>query len=370
MAINPLGPQPGQSPSEVVKGFLDAMQATPDPHRRGPGVPRRAVQGRLGPRGDGHLRHRVPPAAQPGGGQPGRRHAHRRGPDRRARLVAGRGHGDDDLHFTVVQEDGRVPDRRSAGHADRPAELVRAAVPPGPALLLRPDLAGAGPRPGLRAAQRRPRLDTGPAADRRPGARPRRLLAQRCSRRAPTPRSRSRSRTTASPRSTSSATSRCPGSLDRGLLVAQLAWTLRQVPSVAQPERVRRRGAGHARRPARGQRDDGRGVRPVRRGRQQAPLRSRGRADGRGQRAEPGRGRRAVRPGRPRPAVDHAGPRARRGPRGSPRTARRSTSAPSAPPPSRRRSRRSSPGPPTCWSRPGTSPTGSGWSTAGRKAPS
>ena len=29
MAINPLGPQPGQSPSEVVKGFLDAMQATP-----------------------------------------------------------------------------------------------------------------------------------------------------------------------------------------------------------------------------------------------------------------------------------------------------------------------------------------------------
>ena len=29
MAINPLGPQPDQSPSEVVKGFLDAMQATP-----------------------------------------------------------------------------------------------------------------------------------------------------------------------------------------------------------------------------------------------------------------------------------------------------------------------------------------------------
>lgn len=29
MAINPLGPQPGQSRSEVVKGFLDAMQATP-----------------------------------------------------------------------------------------------------------------------------------------------------------------------------------------------------------------------------------------------------------------------------------------------------------------------------------------------------
>lgn len=29
MAINPVGPQPGQSRSEVVKGFLDAMQATP-----------------------------------------------------------------------------------------------------------------------------------------------------------------------------------------------------------------------------------------------------------------------------------------------------------------------------------------------------
>ncbi|WP_372734951.1 LpqB family beta-propeller domain-containing protein [Nocardioides sp.] len=29
MAINPVGPQPGQSPAEVVKGFLDAMQATP-----------------------------------------------------------------------------------------------------------------------------------------------------------------------------------------------------------------------------------------------------------------------------------------------------------------------------------------------------
>jgi hypothetical protein len=29
MAINPLGPQPGQSPSQVVKGFLDAMRATP-----------------------------------------------------------------------------------------------------------------------------------------------------------------------------------------------------------------------------------------------------------------------------------------------------------------------------------------------------
>jgi hypothetical protein len=29
MAINPLGPQPGQSRSDVVKGFLDAMQATP-----------------------------------------------------------------------------------------------------------------------------------------------------------------------------------------------------------------------------------------------------------------------------------------------------------------------------------------------------
>ena len=29
MNINPRGPQPGQSPSEVVEGFLDAMQATP-----------------------------------------------------------------------------------------------------------------------------------------------------------------------------------------------------------------------------------------------------------------------------------------------------------------------------------------------------
>ena len=29
MAINPVGPQPDQSPSDVVKGFLDAMQATP-----------------------------------------------------------------------------------------------------------------------------------------------------------------------------------------------------------------------------------------------------------------------------------------------------------------------------------------------------
>lgn len=29
MTIDPLGPQPGQSPSDVVKGFLDAMQATP-----------------------------------------------------------------------------------------------------------------------------------------------------------------------------------------------------------------------------------------------------------------------------------------------------------------------------------------------------
>jgi hypothetical protein len=29
MTVDPLGPQPGQSPSEVVKGFLDAMQATP-----------------------------------------------------------------------------------------------------------------------------------------------------------------------------------------------------------------------------------------------------------------------------------------------------------------------------------------------------
>ncbi|MBJ7359483.1 LpqB family beta-propeller domain-containing protein [Nocardioides sp.] len=29
MAINPLGPQPGQSRSDVVKGFLDAMRATP-----------------------------------------------------------------------------------------------------------------------------------------------------------------------------------------------------------------------------------------------------------------------------------------------------------------------------------------------------
>jgi len=29
MAINPVGPQPDQSPSEVVKGFLDAMRATP-----------------------------------------------------------------------------------------------------------------------------------------------------------------------------------------------------------------------------------------------------------------------------------------------------------------------------------------------------
>ena len=141
-------------------------------------------------------------------------------------------------------------------------------------------------------------------------------------------------------------------------------------PVGAQPERLRRRRAGHARRPARGQRDHRRGVRPLRRGRQPAPVRPRGRTDGRGQRPEPRRGGRSVRPGRPGPAVDHARPQRVAGRRGHRGRLGDRTSVPSGPPPSRRRSRPSSPGPPTCWSRPGTSPTGSGWSTAGRRVPS
>ena len=78
------------------------------------------------------------------------------------------------------------------------------------------------------------------------------------SRRVPTPRSRSRSPTTASLRWTSSATSRCPGSS------TEVSWSPSSPGPCARSRRSRslsvsrRRGAGHARRPDRGQRDDGR----------------------------------------------------------------------------------------------------------------
>ena len=74
---------------------------------------------------------------------------------------------------------------------------------------------------------------------------------------------------------------------------------------------------------------------------------------------------RPVRPGRPGPALDHARPErvAAAGVTADGSALLRRTRARDD---RAGRSRRSSPGPPTCWSRPGTSATGSGWSTAGR----
>ena len=145
---------PASRRSEVVKGFLDAMQATPirddvareflteRPHATSGSPTATIIYDDIS----------LPRPAR--GRQPGRRHPDRRRPDRRARAPGrARSTRRTDLQLHGRRGGRRVPDRRPAGRPDRPADLVRAAVPPGLALLLRPDLAGARPGPGVRAAR-------------------------------------------------------------------------------------------------------------------------------------------------------------------------------------------------------------------------
>ena len=145
------------------------------------------------------------------------------------------------------------------------------------------------------------------------------------------------SRTTASPRSTSSATSRCPGSSTGA------SWSPSSPGPCGRSPRSAASSVSVAGQPAT---PAGQPELSVTTGEAFAPyvadakapllLRPRGRADGRRRRPDPRSRRRAVRPGRPGPAVDHRLTSARPRPPRSPRTARPSTSAPSGPPPSRR----------------------------------
>ena len=91
MAINPLGPQPGQSPSEVVKGFLDAMQATPirtDVAREFLAEPAQDV---WNPEATVIYDSASLPRPSPVGGDLVDVELDRREPDRRAGVLAGRG---------------------------------------------------------------------------------------------------------------------------------------------------------------------------------------------------------------------------------------------------------------------------------------
>ena len=132
-------------------------------------------------------------------------------------------------------EDGQWRISEPPDCADRPEVVVRAAVPAGLALLLRPLGHVAGPRAGLRAARPAVRLDAGQRAARRSVPRAGGHRAQlpaaaaalagvraRLGRRRGPGRADQRHRRTTP----------MPAPAEAELLVSQLAWTLRQDPSI------------------------------------------------------------------------------------------------------------------------------------------
>ena len=256
MAINPLGPQPGQSPERGRQGFPRRDAGDADPHRRRPGVPRRAGQDVWNPEATVIYDAASLPRPSPEGGDlvdvelTGANRIDQRGSWQGAVR-------DDDLRFKVVAGG------RGVRIVDPPDALIvpqswyAAAVPPGPRSTssTRPRRCWCPTRSSSRATRDLAstlvqRLIAGPAPD----------LVDYSHNALPT----GADPDISVPVSDDGVAAvdivgdvTMPGLLDRGLLVAQLAWTLRQVPVGPEPERHRRRGVGHARRPARGQREDG-----------------------------------------------------------------------------------------------------------------
>ena len=296
MAINPLGPQPGQSPSEVVKGFLDAMQATPirtDVAREFLAEPAKDV---WNPEATVIYDAASLPRPSPEGGDlvdvklTGANRIDERGSWQGAV-------SDDDLRFKVVPEDGEFriagpPDALivpQSWYAQRFRQVSLYFFDPTSQVLV-PDPVFV-PRNADLPSTLVQRLIAGPAPE--VAEYSRNLLPAGADPEISVPVSDDGLATVDIGGDVA-----MPGLLDSGLLVAQLAWTLRQVPSVrslsvsvdgepvtpaGQPEVSVTTGEPFAPYVA-----------------EANPLQFRppGRADGRGQRPEPRRGGRPLRPGR------------------------------------------------------------------------
>jgi hypothetical protein len=230
MAINPLGPQPDQSRSDVVKGFLDAMQATPiryDVARqflaersKSTWVPDETIV---------YDTASLPrPSAQAGDvvdvKLTGADRIDDRGSWQGAIL-------EDDLHFTVVEEDGQFridtpPDSLivpQGWYAQRFRQVSLFFFDPTSQVLV-PDPVFV-PRAADLASTLVQRLIAGPAPELADHAR--NLLPAGADPAISIPVSADGLATV-----DFEGDGAMPGLVDRGLLVAQLAWTLRQDPSV------------------------------------------------------------------------------------------------------------------------------------------
>ena len=143
---DPQPPQVGESPTEVVAGFLEAMKATPSRTNVASQflTPERPPALGAGPE-DRHLRRVRRPGRRPTGDGAADRH---RGV-RRARCVAAVARGRRD-QLRSHAPGRRVAHRRAARRADRAGDVVRGLLPPDVALLLRPDRADPGARTGVR----------------------------------------------------------------------------------------------------------------------------------------------------------------------------------------------------------------------------
>ncbi len=174
--IDPKPPEPGESPDQIVTDFLEAQTATP----LSTNVARQYLTGDADaawdpeaetityadasrPRGTDTVTVRLDGADRLDG------RGSFRGP-----LPANRR----TLEFPMELEDGEWRIAQRARRADRAGVVVRAAVPPGVALLLRPERAGAGARTGVRAARRAVHHGAHRGAAARPRADPGQGLAQ------------------------------------------------------------------------------------------------------------------------------------------------------------------------------------------------
>jgi hypothetical protein len=229
MAINPRGPQPGQSPSEVVKGFLDAMLATPIRDD----VARQflAEQSKYQWDPDETITYDAASLPRPSPQAGNLVDVALTGADRIDQRGSWQGAAEDDLHFSVIEERGEfridtppdfliVPQR---WYAQRFRQVSLYFFDPTSQVLV-PDPVFV-PRAADLASTLVRRLIAGPAPELTDHAR--NLLPAGADPAISVPVSADGVATVDLEGDVT-----MPGLVDRGLLVAQLAWTLRQDSSV------------------------------------------------------------------------------------------------------------------------------------------
>jgi hypothetical protein len=229
MAINPRGPQPGQSPSEVVKGFLDAMQATPIRDDVAREFLAEGSRSRWNP--DVTITYDAAslPRPSPQGGD--LVDVALTGADRIDQRGSWQGAADDDLRFSVIEEGGefRIDDPPDflivpqSWYAQRFRQVSLYFFDPTSQVLV-PDPVFV-PRAADLASTLVRRLIAGPAPEWADHAR--NLLPAGADPAISVPVSADGLATVDLEGDVT-----MPGLVDRGLLVAQLAWTLRQDSSV------------------------------------------------------------------------------------------------------------------------------------------